>query len=368
MPVTRRTILKTGICGLAAASLASNPLSAFAADPAPAGKKIKPLRRLWHDDKGENFMFDGCVLSVLRCLNAPKELDYNFVSGVSGNLFTQVYNPDASVNCLTDDCFTPEMADRIFHASGYAFSHMADAELAKDPQAAMKRVIASIDRGVPVITRGIGPIPVAKKTLDTDTAFALIGGYEPDGTLYVNVYQEDAITDSAGYITVKAGLQKSKGLLIAGEKTQAPPLPDVYRAAVLAIPGLIAKPAVGKYTFGRQAFLDWADGILKDEFYAKDSPDMRWQKHNAPLCILATSTGRDISFLQRAQQLCPDLAPAKALIPLYQKIADLTRGILGFQGNFFVTHQQMANRDFRQSIADRLRDLAECCDEILAVF
>ena len=71
--------------------------------------KIPNLRRLYWDNRTESYMFDGCMCSVMTALG-EKRFNFDFFAALTGDFFTQMFDPARAVDSYTQDYFTPEIA------------------------------------------------------------------------------------------------------------------------------------------------------------------------------------------------------------------------------------------------------------------
>ena len=315
---------------------------------------------------GQNYMFDACMGYLMECLHECPEYDYWFFSDVLGDSFTQVFHADGTVNpvCLSQDTFDNTFARKAFAACGYDCTYVAESAIKRDPQRHLQDIKNTIAEGLPVIAQGHG-------NQYNEHEFCIICGYDGNTPL---ILKGDAATPTA----CPHLLEHCKSLVFAGVKHSAPPIADLYRDMVESIPACIKKAPLGRMTFGKQAFIDWADRLLCDDLFTHISEaqyeQQSWQLHITYLCIIGTN-GCARNALQTARKYCPDMAPLiDALLPIYEKLQTIYETITHIQAEsetewgFFITQERLARRDMRQRIAEQVRKAASCCDEILAVF
>lgn len=84
--------------------------------------------------------------------------------------------------------------------------------------------------------------------------------------------------------------------------------------AVLSIPELLTRKPENGYTFGMQAFVQWAETLREDAHWAEPDAAQRncWDKHCHAYCSLCTSIGVGdgkgvVGYLEKAAQLLPDM-------------------------------------------------------------
>ena len=154
---------------------------------------------------------------------------------------------------------------------------------------------------------------------------------------------------------------------------------DVYRKTVMDIPSLITMTETEEYSFGIQAFKDWAESFQNGTFDTIPVDDKIWRTHADPffscwnmhgtyLCILGTN-GCAEGFLTEALQLNPDMTFINKLIPLY-----IHQNKYGFdalvqmEGGFNVKPEVIKNKARMKPISDKIMALSRYCDDILNVF
>ncbi|HEY3284612.1 MAG TPA: hypothetical protein VGN26_20260 [Armatimonadota bacterium] len=308
---------------------------------------------------GQNYLLNGCMAYLTECLRESPEYDYWFFSGVTGDSFTQVHyaDGDRAASSLTEDVFGPEILDRAFGAIGYGYSLVTQREVAEDQEACLRRVIASIDRGVPVIALGFEV---------TDT-FCVLCGYEESGAKLQCLRNDEELRSVAA-----ESLSRTKALVLAGEKRQAPPLADVYRRTVASIPSFIKRAPQEDLVFGKAAFEAWAAALESAESLLAGQSDermeeLRWRLQCGPLCIAGTN-GCSRGFLEKALRFCPDLEVIPRLQPIYEEMQQLFEEISALQGGFWIPFPRLRDAETRCAIAAKVRRFIPCCDGILEAF
>ncbi len=311
----------------------------------------------WHH--GQNYLFNGCMQYLMECLGEDKEYDYWFFSGVTGDSFTQVHRPNYAeyTACFSQDVFDHDLAKSAFDACGYNITYVDEPELFADKPKYIKKVMEHIDRGMPVISRGC----------EGTGEFSVICGYENDGDTFYYLKGDD--TEPTAYkSTFQCRLDLPTGLVFVGDKKQAPPIADVYRQAVLNIPSHITRAPKDGLVFGRAAFESWADTILDHDFSEMqiDANDT-WKIHGTFLCIAGTN-GCSRGFLKKALELNPDMEFIHQLLPFYEKQQMLFETMGNVGGGFDISPEILRSTKLKLPIANKIREFAICCDEILAVF
>ena len=320
-------------------------------------RKIKNLHRLYWTNKTESYMFDGCLRSVLEALGEAK-YDFDFFAALTGDFFTQMFDPSRAVDSLSNDYLTPGLAEHAFSACGYACSVFEAAEIAADPDGVLAAIRASVDRDVPAIAKGIGPTQ----------AFSLIGGYDEGEALYVNIWDDQDTRD--GYTKV-SGLAGAEAIIVAGEKIGEAPLGEVCATIIDSIPKHITRAPRGECRFARQAFTAWAAALRGDaRFTGSDAEieDARAIMHDAPLIQLVTNAGGVRRFFARVNRDHPELGTVRMLAPVYADVMSETAALLREQDAFFVKPEKLRDPALRGRIAGHLDRIAALMDDVYMVF
>ena len=110
--------------------------------------------------------FCSAMWSAMKSLNNIYSVDY--LMGVSGGAFFHFWNIDFGDNCDLS-IIGPTIYEKTFYALGYKYIYIP---LTGQEDFCRQRIKESIDRGIPVLARGIiGPI----------TRYCVITGYADDG-------------------------------------------------------------------------------------------------------------------------------------------------------------------------------------------
>ena len=91
----------------------------------------------------------------------------------------------------------------------------------------------------------------------------------------------------------KEALATTYGVFLVGDRMVPTPEREVCRRAVLSIPELLTRKPENGYTFGMQAFVQWAETLREDAHWAEPDAAQRncWDKHCHAYCSLCTSIG-----------------------------------------------------------------------------
>lgn len=250
---------------------------------------------------------------------------------------------------------TDSAVKKAFDACGYDYDY-CKATTENRPEMD-QRIRAYIDRNIPIIAC----------LDDTFHSFAIICGY--DETNFYFIMGEETTPKRYRY----------DQLIFIKDKKESPTLADAYKNAVMMIPTLLNTPETERYSFGKKAFMDWADSFQGDIFkryplddkiwHTNGSPEFScWNMHGAYLCMLGTNICA-IGFLQKAKALNPELTFIERLIPLY----NLQNGkgfstLIDMEGGFSLTPEVLQDREKMKPLCDEIRAAGKYCDDILAVF
>lgn len=158
---------------------------------------------------------------------------------------------------LTHDFFVPQVVKKAYAAFGYDCIYLSRAQVKKDFQAVVNAIKASVDKGIPVLTWGMGNVTIGDWHGDM-TEGCLIGGYDGD-LLYANLYPgpDRMEVDSDGYSAIPDGLNGAMGLFFVGEPVEKPDLQVIYSRAIADIPIFLTAPRLQKFC-GK-----WAASVIK---------------------------------------------------------------------------------------------------------
>jgi hypothetical protein len=297
---------------------------------------------------------------LMECLGEDiKVYDYYFFSNITGDSLMQVYSKDLR-KCAyspSSNVFDEDFARRAFDACGYEFEYITritDANRADF----IPRIKASIDNGVPVIC------------LDGDRP---ICGYDGDAFYYL-VCNEPIETG------LKTLPNTFKALIFVGAKKEKPPLAELYKKTVLDIPSYLTRPSTAEYSFGRQAFVDWAESFQNGTFDNVAVEDISvWGVHGTYLCMIGTN-GCVNDLLGRAKKTNPDMAfLCDELFKLQNKNSEIFHDLAyrdangendyrngGLHGGFNITPETIKDKEKMKVVSDKIMEAAKVCDEIIA--
>ena len=352
-------------------------------EPPRTSNRILNYRRL---QNWENYFLASAICSVAVAVGTDEEQlktignekvgnGLHFFSAITGDMFCVLYS--AAKPCdsgLTNYFFMPQVIKKAYAAFGYGCIYLSNAQIKKDFRTVMNAIKASINKGIPVLSWGMGNVTTRNWHGDMPEG-CLIGGYDGD-LLYANLYPgpERMEVDSDGYSSVPGGLDGVKGLFFVGDPIEKPEPKEIYNQAIMGIPTLISMPPAEGYDFGQAACEKWADTLLEESRYAGKTNDelsgICWQVHSAPYCNICTSAG--LIYIRAAAEVY-DLEIAKKLYPLYERFTQLRQEIWELHGpyeqsDFFPPMDLFRTQEYRTKVAEILRRMGGVCDEILRAF
>ncbi|MFH1570591.1 MAG: hypothetical protein ABIL09_21555, partial [Gemmatimonadota bacterium] len=270
-------------------------LGADAAPPAgsvpsaPGRRVLEGVPRMAsHTDRWRFTHFCHALDVSLQYLGEPEQ--YDRLMALSGAGLRMAWAPQMWDGGNSDPLGmarqTLEPMRRAFRGAGYQMLPVARAQADGWPQDILqaetrrlggeltdeagfrRRILASIDRGLPVIAFGVIGPPEA----------TVITGYDEGGDVLIgwNEFQghESIEKEPSGYFRVRDWYPKTHALLILGD-TVGPPAPDeLYRSTLLWAVEVLRNPAVGNHATGPAAFEAWAADMASDEYFPADNTGM----------------------------------------------------------------------------------------------
>lgn len=334
-----------------------------------AGSVVLPnLHPMVNWNLGQNYQLNGYLQFQMECLGESPEYDYWFFAGIGGDNHTQVFTEDTSRTChsLSQIDFGPEFARTLYDAVGYDFAYVTEEAFNADRPRYIGELTQCIDHGIPVIAKETGNSTRTNAAFSPAQIqeFSLLVGYDDRGGQLLFVEG-----DSTQPYRLPTSQHVSFLFVIPGTKQQAPPLAEVYRQAVLAIPALLTRPRKGDLSYGREAFDAWARHLLSEDYagWSDEQLDL-WKLHTTYVCIVATN-GSCREFLQRAIEKCPDLPFIADVERQYAEMGRLWQEEMDATGGSFnITQQALRDLDARRRIADFLGRFTACCDQIIGIY
>ena len=339
-------------------------------EPPRTSNRIRNYRRIGN---WENFFLDSAICSVAKALGEEID-DFHFFSAITGDMFAYLYSLSHPCDSgITNYFVVPQVVKKAFAAIGYSCRYLSNAQIQEDFSTVMNAIRDSVDQGIPVLAWGMGNVITADGShWDPLPEGCLIGGYDRDDVLYVNLYlgPERATVDEDGYTAVTRGLDTTMGLFFIGDKLDKPDMREIYREVLHTIPAFLSLPPTNGYCFGREAFELWANTLTEEtRFQGKTDKDLSglcWDLHCSPYCAVCTTDSA--SYIRRIVETYPDLTMAVKLLPLYEEIWRLKDEIWAYQGDFFPPMNRFRERSFRAHISGLLRRMGSVCDEILKLY
>jgi hypothetical protein len=300
-------------------------------------KVLDNVHLLIDNNLGQDYVFDGCMAYLMECLGESNHYDYWFFSGVSGDIYTQVYQQglDTRIFDFSHACFHDDLLRRVFRAVGYDYSFVTGSELEGNLEKYRRQVVDSIDQGVPVIAKGFDFSMGGKTYRNID--IGCIVGYVNAGETLLSISQDSVIPSphmaNDPIIPRPFVLDPSYCLVFAGKKNQAPPLANVYTEAIRNIPRHNTMPERDGIFFGTKAFEQWATDLENGKFgsISEDKLDF-WPHYGEYLVILYTNIFGQ-HFTQRAIDICPELTVLSEVLSIIKemsKVCDFTAAGGGF--------------------------------------
>jgi len=233
--------------------------------------------------KTDRWRFTPFCNALNACLKfLGEEEQYDYLMAVSGAGFRTNWSPkmwdggNSDILGMTGETLEPMR--RAFQAAGYDMlpvakgdgENWAEALLRNsaervggelsDEAGFRRHIIESIaERGKPVIAFGIIGPPEA----------AVIAGYDEGGDVLIgwNVFQGKTETEPSGYFRVRDWYERTRGLLLFGEKVAPPPASELNRSALLWAAKVLRTTGVGNSKAGPAAFDAWAADMSNDEYF-----------------------------------------------------------------------------------------------------
>lgn len=292
-----------------------------------SNNSVRMMHRLITSDHGENYWFNGCAAYVMECLGEPS-YDYTFFAGLTGDMLAQTYSyaklgrtenvsnqPGVTVCMLaagpaaylrengermelcqaigeSADERQGNFVERIFAACGYASTFVSGRELRRNKEIYARTLVASIDRGVPVIQAFVGE------------PFRVIVGYEEYGGSLLCITgdkeQPERFSLEKAMALGERVSEDTSGWIFVGDKIGTPELADIYRERIRTLPSLLTTDT-DRFCVGARAFRAWALSIESGVYDHIKPEEFEAWKHIDYVCILATNATCGDGFLERAE-------------------------------------------------------------------
>ncbi len=245
----------------------------------------------------EDITFPSSMAAVMRYLGEdypwlPLEshdktwkLNYGNIlfMGVSGIAFGLLWKPgwhEDNQDMMRIAGDPEDVIGPSFGAAGYGYRYITKHGRAgaRATEAGFRsEIIASIDRGVPVLAFGVLGPPEC----------CVVTGYDEDGDVLLgwNFFQSlpefggGGPTEPSGYFRRRDWFPATESLIVIGPRTRKPPLRDVYRRSLEWGLRVLRTPEAGGRASGIAAWQAWADQVCKDEELDPAELDLLKQRH-----------------------------------------------------------------------------------------
>jgi hypothetical protein len=228
----------------------------------------------------------GCKHCLARNPDCTILCTYAFLVGVSGaasflSWKDGWHGDNVAPFYMSADAAAPER--HIFEAIGYEHEWVIKKEGRDDEALFRRRIVESIQRGMPVLGYGVIGPPEA----------SIVAGYDEGGDVLIGwSFFQGASTEreSSGYFCVRDWFENTQCLLVIGEKKKKPSLEDTCREAlewmlqVTCTPMVRSDPDAPEWYRHRHnglaAYEAWVDHLLRDEEWpAGDEAVLRAHHH-----------------------------------------------------------------------------------------
>lgn len=332
---------------------------------------IPIIRRFITSEHGENYWFNGAAGYVMECLG-EKDFNYQFFAGVTGDVFAQVFSYDGyRGEGVTDYMLNrPDgrrFVENIFENCGYTATFVSKEQLAANKEMYLQTLTAYIDKGVPVLSNVM---------INGHGAWIVLVGYEEQGKTLLflsdNMTQPECVSaDDVFAFDSNEREEWLRGWIFVGDKKESRNLAGIYRCAICGLPDLLTVKT-DIFCLGGGAFRAWADEIAGGRYDGMKPEEFDgWTMYSTYVCNGATNASCCYGFLDKAMELNPDFSFLNEVCKQYRKMADMwnqdTESLEALGGGFNVTLEVLQDKAKRGKIADKLREFADCVDEIVRV-
>lgn len=329
-------------------------------------RRLIPNVSKLYENPAENYMFPSCMGSVMGALKEKSEMDFLYFAGVTGDLFSQIWiEPKWQYNdSYSNVCKETQLPIKAaFDSCGYSYEYFYKDDIIRMKRECIQKIVDSIDKGLPVLTYGIVGPPVC----------SIICGYDENGEVLIGWSQftderkEDIPTDlviSENYFSKKNGLDRSEALIFFKRKDKIPDIAESIRLSILNIPVLASLTSNDNIYFGKNAFEQWAESLLCDEYF-KNEDMLANPLDTYGSCVVSVGTNMYYiqEYLNRASKFCPDMQiMIESLKQAYKKEDEALQRLVEFQGGYFfeANRKALLNKDFRIELAGLVREVEQC--------
>lgn len=335
---------------------------------------IPKIHRFITSEYGENYWFNGCGRYVMGALG-ESYYDYEFFAGLTGDVFTQVYPYDRFRGDGVTDYYMSSgeytFVEIIFKKCGYDTSFVPEKQLKTNREMYLQTLVAYIDKGVPVISN---------LEITGHNAWIVFVGYEEQGKTLLfmtdNMTEPERVSADDVFAEYPCVDEWSRGWVFIGEKREQKDIAQIYRDVIANLPKLLTVKN-DNYCFGGEAFRSWAKDIENGKFDGMKPEDFDgWTMYSTYVCNAATNGSCCHVFLERAQELNPDMKFIEDISRLYRRTAEMwggdndhndTDSLEALGGGFNITLAVLQDKEKHSKIVIKLREFAKCIDEIVRI-
>ncbi len=316
-----------------------------------------PFRVLCDGMKGENYWTHGCMAYAAACLGLPAQYDYQFFNCYAGDSVTLIFSKDPRQDVwYFTRAHTEEGLQRCFHAMGYDHIYIKDITDANRADFYPK-IRDSLDRGLPVLARGGSTDALAIE-------WNCIVGYDADTLWYLICDRETAepVPQAAFKELVFICDRISKPVSVA----------EGYREAVMRVPELLTRPANDRYSYGIQAFYDWAKQLTDGSLAQVPEEDLSiWNVHGTYLCMLG-SNGGGYGLFEQVLEYFPEFSFIKRILPCYARLSEIFETLAyrdgGVCGGFDMTKADVRRPEVCAHAAALITEAAKISEDIVHIY
>jgi len=306
----------------------------------------------------------------MESVNEP-DYDYNFFSGLTGDIFAQVYaygkfRGDGAleyrIGNFGSDTLNRDCIEDVFQTCGYESKVVLRKDLLKNREVHLQNLRSSIDKGIPVIEFGYGC---------DGPPWGLLVGYEDSGNNLLLITGGKA---DPWRVPIETAL--ASNWVFVGQKNEQKELRQLYRDIIFNLPKLLTTKT-DAYCFGAEAFRAWAADIENGRFDGMKPEEFDgWGMHKCYVANLATNAHCNSNcghnFLAKAQELNPDFTFLDAIRAQYRKMHVLWmeqpgENLEALGGGFNITLETLQDKPKREKITAKIREFADCADGIVQV-
>lgn len=330
----------------------------------------------------EDVPFPGCLRAFLEykgenigCSHAP-EYDAKSTSvcgnvlimNTSGAAYRLIWKPgwhmdNADIMLMADNPAEP--IDRAFKSIGYDYEILNKEDLLCNEDIFRKSIIESIrDNRNPVLAFGVvGPLECC-----------IITGYDDDGDTLIGwsyfqgfpEFAEGVDFESTGEFRKRNWYKDTTGLIIIGEKHEAPSVKDTLWKTLSWALEVIHTPLIhGRYS-GLAAYDAWIEELLDDSSFNKDDMtalNEHYFVHYDAAGVVAEGRWYAAVYMRKMAKLYPEVADdLNAAADCFEAEHDLMWAVWEFAGGNAMTDVQvmkLAERGVRLRIIPMIRLTAE---------